>query len=472
MKILIIHFRSAPNKNMAITNINRYDSAGTDGVSLEMAKRQALLEDMGHEVAICSAYSWADYPIPDLEFDREEVDNIRKDLFGLRITDSSNEAKLQMKFDIAVNALKKKLYKVVHGSNPDLIFVHNILCLPLHPVATVGLVELLEETGIPCAAIHHDVLSEGAYKFSPTCDFARKILENYFPPKMPNIRHWTINTRNKAYLSDKNVDAEVIHDSMDFENILDEETRKEMRDQLRAKYGIKSNDIVLFVGARIVPNKQTELAGHLTAVLQNMNGELIGKTLYNGQIFTDKSRIMLVLAGRPERDFLEYQNNLFQLFDALKINWRYVGNDVTPYTSDDGMFNALYPDMHTIADFVLYPTGWEGFGNQLLEAFASNLPVVVFEYPVFKEDIAPKGVKVVSLGGTILKERDVRGCSQLPARVLKEAVYEMKRILTDAPMYKNITINNIEVGKSNFSFEQLRAHLKDAIEWARIMTNK
>jgi glycosyltransferase involved in cell wall biosynthesis len=472
MKILIIHFRSAPNKNRAITDINRYDSAGTDGVSLEMAKRQALLEDMGHEVAICSAYSWADYPIPSLEFDREEVDNMRKNLFGLRITDPSNEAELQMKFDIAVNNLKEELYKVIRKATPDLIFVHNILCLPLHPVATVGLVELLRETGIPCAAIHHDVLSEGAYKFTPSCDFARTVLEDYFPPRMPNIKHWTINTRNKAHLRDKNVEAEVIHDSMDFENTIDEETRKEIRDQLRTRYSIKSNDIVLFVGARIVPNKQTELAGHLTASLQNLHGQLTGKTLYNYQRFTAESRIMLILAGRPERGFLEYQNSLFELFDTLKIHWRYVGNDVTPYTSDDGTFNALYPDMHTIADFVLYPTGWEGFGNQLLEAFASNLPVVVFDYPVFKEDIAPKGVKVVSLGKTILKERDARGFSQLPARILKEAAYEMKRILTDAPMYKNITNNNMEVGKRHFSFKQLRVHLADAIEWANIMTNK
>jgi glycosyltransferase involved in cell wall biosynthesis len=48
-------------------------------------------------------------------------------------------------------------------------------------------------------------------------------------------------------------------------------------------------------------------------------------------------------------------------------------------------------------DLVVYPTGWEGFGNQLIEAFAAGLPSIVFEYPVYREDIGPKGFEIVSL---------------------------------------------------------------------------
>ena len=75
-----------------------------------------------------------------------------------------------------------------------------------------------------------------------------------------------------------------------------------------------------------------------------------------------------------------------------------------------------------MADFVLYPSAWEGFGNQLLEAFAVGLPAAVFEYPVFKEDIAPKGVRVVSLRDTTLLERDYMGLAQIPLEVLTRAV--------------------------------------------------
>ena len=61
------------------------------------------------------------------------------------------------------------------------------------------------------------------------------------------------------------------------------------------------------------------------------------------------------------------------------------------------------------ADFVIYPTRWEGFGNQLIEAFAARLPTIVFEYPVYKEDIGPKGFRVVSLADKILPETGRRG---------------------------------------------------------------
>jgi len=119
-----------------------------------------------------------------------------------------------------------------------------------------------------------------------------------------------------------------------------------------------------------------------------------------------------------------------------------------------------------MADFVLYPTGWEGFGNQLLEAFAANLPVAVFEYPVFREDIAPKGVDVVSLGDTILESRDSKELVQIPVEILNRAAREMVVILTTPEKFRSITAHNYMVGKRYFRFEVLRSHLLDAIDWA------
>ena len=468
MRALIVHFRSAPARGLQKrVNVDPLDSAGTDGVSLEIAKRQALLEAMGHQVAICSAYDWADFPIPALEFDRGEVVMLVRNLFGPGIIDFASEAEIRSTFDVSRLELKRQLGKVIEDFAPDLLFVHNVLSLPIHPVATVSLTELLREMQLPCAAIHHDILSEGAYKFTPTCDLAKLILEGYYPPRMPNLRHWTINTRNKRGLGEKGVDAEVIHDTMDFDQRLEPRERVRIRARLRAKYGIEAHDVVLFAGARIVPNKQTELAGHLTAVLQSLRQEMIGKRLYHGEVFSDKSRVVLVLAGRPERAFIDYQKKLFKLFDTLKIVWRYAGDDVRPYRSEDEGLYALYPDLYAMADFVLYLTGWEGFGNQLLEALAAELPVAVFEYPVFKEDIAPKGVSVVSLGDTLLSERDNMGLVEIPLEVLTRAAREMTTILTSPEKLQSITDHNTMVGKRYFSFDVLRDHLNDAMHWAR-----
>jgi glycosyltransferase involved in cell wall biosynthesis len=469
MKVLFIHFRSAPARGITEkrVSVDSMDSAGTDGVSLEMAKRRELLQAMGHIVAVCSACEWADFQIPDLEFDSEETMSMVGNLFNLGIADVASEAELRNAFDNSRLELKRQLAAVIEDFAPDMLFVHNVFCLPIHPVATVSLAELLKEQKLPCAAIHHDILSEGAYKFNPTNNFARSLLEEYYPPALPNLRHWTINTRNKMALAEKGIQAEVIHDTMDFDYKLKPTERARIRASLRAKYGIEANDVVLFVGARIVPNKQTELAGHLTAVLQSVQQEMIGKRLYHGEVFSEQGRVVLVLAGRPERAFIEYQKKLFELFNRLNIIWVYAGDDVRPNRSEDEGLYSLYPDWYAIADFVLYTTGWEGFGNQLLEAFAAELPVVVFEYPVFKEDIAPKGVEVISLGDTLLSESDSMGLVQISPEALNRAAHRIMALLTNPEEWSRVTSNNIKVCKKYFSYDVLRAHLDDAIEWAR-----
>ncbi len=468
MKVLILHFRSAPTgvERGSRLRADPTDSAGTDGVSLEIMKRQALLESMGHEVAISSAYDWADLPIPALEFDREDVATMLRNLFGSGITEFANEAEVERAFGRAVAELKRELAAGIKAFAPDMLFVHNILSLPVHPVATVSLTELLVDLRLPCVAIHHDVLSEGAYTFTPTCSFARSLLERYFPPKMPNLSHWTINTRNQRALEARGVRAGIIHDSMDFHHRSDAPDHARIRGELRAKHGIASSDVVLFVGARLVPNKQIELAAHLAAALEGLRRSMLGKVLSHGEVFNRASRIVLVLAGRPERAFVQYMERLFALLDQLNVDWMYVGDEVLPLSVAEGGFNALYHDMYAMADFVLYPSGWEGFGNQLLEAFAAGLPVVAFEYPVFKEDIAAKGVRVISLGDTVLEERDPAGLACLPSETLIRAAQKMPTILTDQEEHKSVTDHNIAVGKRYFSFDVLRSHLSEAVRWA------
>ncbi len=467
MKVLIIHFRSAPpttNKNL---DTPASDSAGTDGVSLEMKKRAALLEEMGHQVSICSAFSWSDFPVPELEFDSEEVQRIMRNLFGSEgIRDYSGEEELRTAVITAAEELEQRLDTVVDSFNPDLIFVHNILSLPVHPAATVALTRLLEKLGIPCAAVHHDILSEGAYKFNATCSYAQRLLDRYFPPRLPNLNHWVINSRNRRILEKKGVAAKVIHDTMDFHHRMTEKERKILRQKLRQLHGLQLEDIVLFVGCRLVANKQIELAGHLTAELQKISGKLTGRRLYNGETFTEGNSIVLVLAGRPERAFTEYRDRVFTLFDSLGIRYLYAGDSVRPVRLEERDLYALYPDMYSMADFVLYPTGWEGFGNQLLEAIAAELPAAVFEYPVFKEDIAPKGVKVVSLGDWTGGLKDPSGLVRIKEEVFARSALEIVGLLTSEDDYEKMVAHNFAVGQKYFSFTVLREHLREEIQRA------
>ena len=468
MRILIIHFRSAPTEEKSISHFltNPDDSAGTDGVSLEIMKREKLLKSMEHEVTISSAYDWSDFPIKNLEFDSINVIQFMKNLFGEKISDFSGEEELEITFEKSTLDLKRNFFNVLNEFQPDIIFVHNILSLPVHPVATVALTQILKETRIPCVAIHHDILSEGAYKFTPTCQFANTILENYFPPQMTNLMHWTINTRNQKTLKKRGIEAKVIHDSIDFDKTLPPEEQKRIRKNLREKHGISMKDIVLLVGARIVPNKQIELAGHITSKIKDSHDRLIDKKLYNGQTFSKDNKIWLVLAGRPEIAFQDYRKKLQHLFDKLDIDWVYIGDEVRPVRIEKEGLYSLYPDIYSMADLVLYPTRWEGFGNQLIEAFASRLPTIAYEYPVFKEDIKPKGFEIISLGDEKNKEFDPDGFTLISNKVIENTTDQTIKLLTDQTSYKKCVEHNFELGKIHFGYEILKKHLNESINWA------
>ncbi|MBN1415139.1 MAG: glycosyltransferase family 4 protein [Bacteroidales bacterium] len=471
VNVLIIHFRSAPAPDWKQHNSeggqDQADSRGTDGVSLEMKKRRHLLEEMGHKVAICSAYDWAEYPLPALEFDSDETRKLMNNMYQA-MNDFTDVRALEEEFNKSVAHLELGFTRIIENFSPDTIFVHNILCLPIHPAATVALINALNKTKIPYIAIHHDILSEGAYKFKPQSDFAEKILKECFPPVMPNITHWTINTRNQTALKKKGIEAKIIHDTMDFNEKLNDTDYNKLRSEIRSRTNIANSDVVLFMGARIVPNKQIEIAGQLTAKLESLKDRLMNQSLYNGEKFTEKSEVTMVIAGRPEAGFVEYKQNLFNYLDSLNISWKYIGDIVRPVRSEEEGHYALYPDMYTMADFILYPTGWEGFGNQLLEAFAAGLPAAVFEYPVFKEDIGPKGVQIVSLGDKTVETAN--GLVQVDDEVINNAAEEMLDILGSPGKYNQISANNYEIGKRYFGFDVQRAHLKASLEWASLIS--
>lgn len=467
MKILILHFRSGPGvRNNGDGVVNAGESAGTDGVSLEMAKRARLLGEMGHEVAISSAYDWSDLPIHELEFESQEVVSLMHALFDPKQRGTDTPEELGKRADDAAAAIREELRTKIGSFAPDLIFVHNVFSLPIHPAATKALGDYLRETGIPCAAIHHDVRSEGAYKFTPTCRYARRLLVDYYPPEMPTLRHWAINTLDRDYFRDRGFPAGVIHDTLDFEDRLETSEKERLRGELRRLWGLREDDLVFLLSTRIVPNKQAEIAGALCRELAAMKRRFVGRTLFTGARLTPETRVVLLLAGRPERAFHGYRDALFQSLRDSGIHWKYVGDSVMPRRDESSSHYALYPDTYAAADFALYPTRWEGFGNQFLEIVASGLPVAVYEYPIFKRDLAPLGFSYVSLGSRATKPTSEEPLVRLPRERLLAAARRIWEVLVDAAAYREIVDRNLVLGASHFGLQVLRRHLEDAVQWA------
>lgn len=87
-------------------------------------------------------------------------------------------------------------------------------------------------------------------------------------------------------------------------------------------------------------------------------------------------------------------------------------------------------DSYVFADLVTYPSLWEGWGNQFLEALRARLPVLLFEYPVYQADLKSKGFHLISLGGEIAG-RDEAGLAVVNAATIEAAADQAVVYLTD-----------------------------------------
>ena len=91
------------------------------------------------------------------------------------------------------------------------------------------------------------------------------------------------------------------------------------------------------------------------------------------------------------------------------------------------------------ADFVTYPTLYEGFGNALLEAIYFRKPVLVNRYSVYVADIAPVGFDFVEVDGWISDE----------------SVSLVRRLLDDPERCQTMVDKNYELARQHFSYQVL-----------------
>ncbi|NIV98881.1 glycosyltransferase family 1 protein, partial [Candidatus Saccharibacteria bacterium] len=56
-------------------------------------------------------------------------------------------------------------------------------------------------------------------------------------------------------------------------------------------------------------------------------------------------------------------------------------------------------DVYPHADFITYPSLYEGFGNAFLEAVYFKKPLLINRYATFVQDIEPKGFDLIAMDG-------------------------------------------------------------------------
>ncbi|MFV2069310.1 MAG: glycosyltransferase, partial [Pirellulales bacterium] len=344
--------------------------AGMDGVSLESAKWAKVLWDHRH-ISYWYAGRLDRHPdismhVPEAYFyDRDNVE-INDQVYGtLRRT-----PKVTRKIYELSDYLKGTLYEFVDRFDIDILIVENALCIPMHIPLGVALTNFIAETEFPTIAHHHDFYWERS-RF--TVNAVGDILAMAFPPSLPSIQHVTINSFAQRDLSwRQGASSILVPNVLDFENP-PVESDPYVTD-FRHDIGLAEDDVLILQPTRVVPRKGIEHSISLVKQLKN-----------------PKCKLIVSHESGDEGD--EYHHALVDMADQEGVDLRFIDawmGDVRGTTPDKKKIYTLH-DAYSQADFITYPSLYEGFGNALLEAFYFRKPVLVNRYSIFINHIEPKG---------------------------------------------------------------------------------
>lgn len=472
--------------------IIHYKTGGTDGVSLEIDKWRSVMEQAGSRVYYCTG-NHGGVPdqsvtvIPELNFHSPGAVRLNTGTFstlelyrnltthgaglGSSKADTDTqadvgtvEARYSRDLTHQTEILKQKLLVWIDTCRIEVLVVQNIWSVALHPAAALAVEQVIEERRLQVLAQHHDFYWERVDGIALTCSAAVELADTCLPPHNQAYRHVVINSLAKEALARrKGIYAEIIPNVFDFSGpawSIDDYNR-----DLRERIGLAPWDLMILQATRIIPRKGIELAIDFTAALSAKRPALNGMHLKNGETFTSHSRIVLVLAGCAEDDATgTYLQRLQQHAVHTGVDMVHISDQVAAERGQapngTSGFRNLYSlwDTYVHADIITYPSYWEGWGNQLLEAVKARLPVVLFEYPVYTRDIKPFGFEMISLGSSIAS-RNTDGLVQIPAEYIESAASQAVIVLTNPEKYEKMVNANYQAARKNFSMEALLRYL-------------
>ncbi len=400
--------------------------AGTDGVSLEAAKWAKVLWDRRHvsywyggkldtdpSVSMLVPHAW---------FGNPDIDWINERAFGSVRRDPEVTRRI---FALAEH-LKRTLYEFVERFSIDIMVVQNALCIPMNIPLGVAIAMFCAETNFPTIAHHHDFYWERD-RFSVNC--VGDLLRMAFPCTVPSIQHVTINSEGQRSLSHRRGASSVL-----IPNVLEFEKEPPGVDAFNSDFrqaiGLEPEDILFLQPTRVVPRKGIEHSINLIKGLDN-------------------PRCKLVISHESGDEGHEYRDALQELAEHQGVDLRFVPTRIGEERgyNEQGEKVFLLADAYAHADFITYPSLYEGFGNALLEAFYYRKPVLVNRYSIYVTDIEPRGFDVVAMNGYLTRE----------------VVQSVQRVISDKPYRDAMVEKNYELGRRFFGFAILRRKLRALI---------
>ncbi len=427
-----------------------YRVGETDGVSLEMDKWKLVYEAQGHNCFyIAGSQGQTKAEIVDeieyiCEFNNRHVDNAYKAL-----KDYNSEDDFKADVESYANIIQKKVEAIIEAKKIDVMIVNNIWSLGWNLSAMLAFTRIAKKyTNIQFLGHNHDFWWEREFYLSHTCNFVSEILEDCTLPNFDNVKHCVINSLAQLSAKKKrNVDTVVVPNVFDFEAPLWIEDS--FNNSIRSECNIQDNDIVVLQATRVVERKGIELMFDTLAYMQTSVKNNVGKTLYNGQTIDNDSKVVFVFAGLIEDDV--YFAKLVQKMQEMNIEYRIISDRVGHSRDEANNIYSLW-DCYVCADVVSYPSIFEGWGNQFLEAMFAKKPTVVFEYTVFTADIKSCNFDVISLGDTYEKQGNLNNVNDA---ISKEVSQKCFNILLDKKQYTETTQRNFDICAKYFSIKAL-----------------
>ena len=396
--------------------------AGTDGVSLEIAKWAHVIEKMGVQCYYFAGES--DRPpdrtalIEEAHFNHPEILDISQRAF------ESENRTTQLTDDILriARVIRDKLNKAIAEFEIDAIIAENALTIPMNLPLGVAIVEAVQEGGLPCIAHHHDFYWERPRFLVSAVD---DIIRYAFPPPLPQIQHVVINSlAGEEFSRRTGLSCRIIPNVMDFANPPaepDDHARS-----FRAEIGMQDDQLLVLQPTRVVARKGIE---HSIELVRRLGPE--------------RAKLVITHASGDEGD--AYARRIREYAEMLGVEVLYVDQRTAARRGAprDGQRLFTLNDAFSQADLVAYPSEYEGFGNAFLEAVYHQRTVLCNRYSIYRTDIEPCGFRTIVFEDFLASE----------------TVGETKRVLDDKSLQQEMAEHNYEVAREFFSYEVLEDEL-------------
>jgi glycosyltransferase involved in cell wall biosynthesis len=399
--------------------------AGTDGVSLETAKWAEVAQRLGHEIHYCAGQLEDAAPnptlIPELDFRDPEAQAINEMVFG-RV---ERPPGLLSRLEDRAEHLRTQLVAWLSRTGIDVMVVQNALAIPMHVPLGLALAQVIEETGIPTIGHHHDFFWERE-RFRLNC--IPELLLQTFPPDLSCIRHVAINSLARRDLKlFRGLDATVVPNVFDYGTPAPgfDDYNRDFREAL----GFSPYDWLFLQPTRVIARKGIDISFELLRRLR-------------------EPRARLLISHQAGDEGMAYYRQLLDRAEAMNVEVHYLAGFIEEQrVIRDGRKAYTLWDVYPHADFITYPTLYEGFGNALLEAIYFRKPVLVNRYSVYVADIAPLGFEFVEVDGW----------------VSDESLSEVRRLLDDPRRCQAVANRNYELARRHFSYEVLAGALQQLL---------